>query len=399
MDSSRIDSDGRLEQLHSLSATYYASVAVAPMGDVFAGAGDKGRIYLVDSEGSVSTAFDVSERVIAGIVIDAKGTTFTTADSAAVYNATGAASKAVYTSKVQDLKTSSRFGRFVWRAQGKLAMETRSGNTAEPGVGWSKWAGPGKTSPGGGESFGGAIASPPGRYLQFRVKFSGDPSAVLRSATVYHLPQNRPTKLKSISVDAKVSSGVTMKATAKPRSPVVKVTWKVDNPDKDDTVYELAVRREGDVSWRALSTGGKPLTSSKYEWNTETFPDGYYQLRVTGTDSRSNSSDRAMGAQKTTALFLVDNAKPQLSGISVRAPAVSARATDGMSAIAEASYSVDGGEWRLVNTDDGLFDELSEVLGFKLPADLSPGVHTLAIRIADEAGNIGSASVTFRISR
>ncbi len=396
----RIETDGRLEQIHALTATYYASVAVTPMGEIFAGAGDKGRIYHIDDAGAVSTAFDVSERVVAGIVADKRGTSFATADAAAVYDATGAASKAVYTSKVQDLKTAARFGRFVWRGQGKMQIETRTGNTAEPGIGWSKWAAPGKAGRAGGESWGGAIASPPGRYLQFRVKFNGDASAVLRSATVYHLPQNRPTKLESIEVDADIKSGVTLASgAAKPRSPVVKIKWNVDNPDKDDTVYELSVRREGDARWRALTTGGKPLTTRSYEWNTETFPDGYYQLRVRASDSRANSADRAMGTTKTTPLFLIDNAKPVLSGLTVRAPAVSARATDGMSAIAEASFSVDDGPWQLIATDDGLFDELSETLSFKLPADLAAGAHTLAIRVADEAGNIGSASVTFRISR
>ena len=42
-------------------------------------------------------------------------------------------------------------------------------------------------------------------------------------------------------------------------------------------------------------------------------------------------------------------------------------------------------------------DDLAEVLRIQLPRDLSRGVHTLAIRVADEAGNIGSASVTFRV--
>jgi hypothetical protein len=68
-----------------------------------------------------------------------------------------------------------------------------------------------------------------------------------------------------------------------------------------------------------------------------------------------------------------------------------------MSAIAEAAYSIDDGSWQLASPDDGLFDELSELLTFKLPGKLAPGAHTLSIRVADEAGNIGSASVTFRI--
>ena len=46
-------------------------------------------------------------------------------------------------------------------------------------------------------------------------------------------------------------------------------------------------------------------------------------------------------------------------------------------------------------TDDGLFDDLTETLRIALPSGLSKGAHTLAIRTADAAGNVGSTSTTF----
>jgi hypothetical protein len=61
------------------------------------------------------------------------------------------------------------------------------------------------------------------------------------------------------------------------------------------------------------------------------------------------------------------------------------------------AWSVDDRPWQLGGAQDRLFDDTTEMLRIKLPADLSPGVHTLAIRVADEAGNIGSASVSFRV--
>src|SRR5690606_20711259 len=147
---------------------------------------------------------------------------------------------------------------------------------------------------------------------------------------------------------------VTMKGgAAKPRSPVIELDWEVENPDKDQTVYLLSVRREGDVVWRPLVRAEEPIAKTEYEWNTETFPDGYYRLRVTATDRRANSADRARHTHKVTPLFLVDNTKPALSGITVRYPAVSARANDAMSVISEAAYSVDDGPWQLATTRDG----------------------------------------------
>jgi hypothetical protein len=396
----RVHGDGNMEQLHALTATYFTALAVTADGVVFAGAADKGRIYMIDTDQSVSTAFDVEERQIAALVHDeTHGVRFATGDAAAFYATDGKSSKASYSSKVFDTKTPSRFGKIAWHGAGKLKVETRSGNTSEPGKGWSNWTPPKKATRGGGNSFSAKVASPTGRYIQWRVSFNGDPDSVLRKATVYYLPHNRATKLTEVTIEpsSNTKSLVTLKSGAKPRSPVVKVKWKIDNPDKDETVYSLSVRQEGAVLWREIQTGDKPLTGTSYDWNTETFPDGYYRLRVTASDSRANSSDRAMESTHTTGLFLVDNEKPAIDGINVKYPLASAKAADTMSTIAEMSYSVDDGPWQVGASRDAIFDDLTEMLKIALPDDLDAGVHTLAIRVADEAGNIGSASVTFRV--
>lgn len=398
----RVHGDGRLEQLHALTATYFTSIAVTPTGTIFAGAGDKGRIYLVDTDDSVSTAFDVDERIVATLSYDAKkGLMFTTSDAAAVYRATGRAKKASYTSKVHDTKAPSRFGRLVWHGAGKLTIETRSGNTAKPGKGWSKFVAPRDIQSMGGGQKSGRVASPTGRYVQYKVTFAGGDDVALRRSKLYFLPQNKATRLTEVEIEpSETSEGVTRKGgAAKPRSPVVKISWSIENPDSDKTRYDLEVRREGDALWRAVATGDKALTTTSYSWNTETFPDGYYRARITARDDGANSADRALESFKTSGLFLVDNVKPRLDGISVTYPRASARAADAMSPIAEMAFSVDDGPWQVGTTNDGIFDSLAEILRIALPKDLSPGVHTLAIRVADEAGNIGSASVTFRVKK
>ena len=61
------------------------------------------------------------------------------------------------------------------------------------------------------------------------------------------------------------------------------------------------------------------------------------------------------------------------------------------------AFSVDDGPWQLGTTGDGLFDDLTEDLRIDLPAGLARGTHTLAVRVADSAGNVGSTSATFVI--
>jgi hypothetical protein len=387
--------DGKLEQLHALTSTYFTSLVVDPKGNVYAGAADKGRVYLIEPDDSVATAFDVEERAVAQLLWDGKQLAFTTDDAAGLYRVTGKASNAKYVSEVHDAKNPSKWGRLLWQGSGKLGLETRSGNTAKPDVGWSSWAAPTKISAIGGGQSGGTITSPPGRYLQFRAALPDD--ATLRRVTTYFLPANSATTIEEVTIEqATVEKQPTLKdAGAKTRSPVLRLKWKIDNSDSDDTGYTLSVRKDGDADWRTLQTGKQPLTAVTFEWNTETFPDGWYRLRVTSSDALSNSPDRAMTSQRTSALFVVDNTRPDIVGLTVRGGRAEARVTDALSVITEMAFSIDDGNWQLGTTVDGIFDGEVESLRIDLPSGLTKGTHTLSLRVADAAGNVGSATTTF----
>ena len=62
--------------------------------------------------------------------------------------------------------------------------------------------------------------------------------------------------------------------------PVVKVSWKVDNPDNDALRYRVAFRREGQTLWRDVTKAEEVLTKSEYEWDTQSLPEGKYRVRV-----------------------------------------------------------------------------------------------------------------------
>jgi len=392
----RVGKDGRLDQLHALTQTYFTAVAISPDGAVYAGAADKGRIYMVDLDDSVAMAFDVDERAVSQLWFDKNLLSFTTDDAAAVYRSTGRASQARYVSDVLDAKAVSRFGRLTWAATGKIKLETRSGNTAKPGVGWSEWQAPGQISRLGGGNEGGKIASPVGRYLQFRVALEDDVARV-RRVTTYYVPQNQPTTVQDVAVEIATKESLpTLKdSAAKPRSPILRIKWKVENADGDDTTYVLEARRDGEANWRPIQTGKAPLTSTSWEWNTETYPDGWYRVRVTASDAAANSPDRALTSSQTTTMFAIDNTRPVIDGLTVTYPRAQARTVDAISTIGEMAFSVDDAPWQLGASSDGLFDDLTEDLRIDLPTGLARGTHTLAVRVADAAGNIGATSTTF----
>lgn len=396
----RIGSDARLDQLHALTATYFTSVAVAADGSLYAGAADKGRVYMVDGDGSVATAFDVDERSVSQVWAEKAGIGFATDDTAALYRGTGRADQARYLSDVMDAKSVSKFGKLTWVAQGKVKIETRSGNTAKPGVGWSEWAAPQQIGKLGGGNEGGKIASPAGRYFQFRVALDDDDARV-RRVMAYYVPQNLPTTVQEVTVELgeAVKLPTTKDGAAKPRSPTLKLKWKIENGDSDDTTYTLEARRDGEANWRPISTGtGKaPLTATTFDWNTETYPDGWYRVRVTSSDAAANSPDRALTSSATSTMFAVDNTRPVIENLTVTYPRAQARASDALTAISEMAYSVDDGPWQLGASVDGLYDDVREDLRIDLPPGLARGTHTLAVRVADAAGNVGSSSVTFVI--
>ncbi len=392
----RIGGDGRLDQLHALTAAYFTSLAVGKDGAVYAGASDKGRIYMVDADDAIATAFDVDERSVSQVWFEKDLLAFTTDDAAALYRTRGRASAAKYVSDVLDAKAVSKFGKLAWASAGKVKIETRSGNTAKPGVGWSEWqvsTGIGKL---GGGAEGGKIASPPGRYMQFRAALEDDP-ARLRRVTAYYVPQNMATQVQDVTIEPATKETLpTLKDSAgKPRSPVLRIKWKIENPDSDDTQYTLEARREGEANWRPIATGKPPLTATQWEWNTETYPDGWYKVRVTSSDGLANSPDRALTSSFTSTTFAIDNTRPAIEGMKITYPRASARATDALSTIAEMAFSVDDGPWQLGTTADGLFDDQTEDLRIDLPQGLPRGTHTLAVRVADSAGNVGSTSATF----
>jgi len=222
----------------------------------------------------------------------------------------------------------------------------------------------------------------------------------MREVTVYYLPQNQRARVTEVTVgepDAKKAPVTLAAGVTKPRSPILKVKWKADNGDDDELVYRLELRADEETEWRELPTGTEPLTATSFDWNTEVLPDGYYRLRVTASDRRGNPRDQALESSFVSPPFLIDNLKPQVQGLEVRFPNVAARAVDSFSRIDEIAYQLDGDDWIMAYPSDGIFDGLTEAFTIKLPAGLKPGPHTLAVRVADEADNIGASSVVFRV--
>jgi sugar lactone lactonase YvrE len=396
----RIDPDGRVEQLHAVGDNYLTALHVDREGNVYAAAGSSGRLYLIRPDRTVLTAFDFPERQVLTLALGGRTPVLGTGDAGALYLLDFAPPKdARYLSKVFDANFLSRWGSVRWAADGEVAIETRSGSTARPDRTWSPWQ-----TPAHGESAGarsglheGKVVSPPGRYLQFRASFGRN--ALLRDVTIFYLPQNQMPRVTEVNVGDDAGRTVrSASGTGKPRSPIIKIKWRVENPDDDELVYRLWYRAEEDGNWKPLG-GPEPLTAREWDWNTEAIPDGNYVVKVSVSDAPSSPREDALEHTLVSAPFLIDNRKPEVMDLKVAYPLVTGLARDSFSPIAELAYSIDGGDWQLFAPRDSILDQSMEEFVLRLPDRLSAGTHSIAVRTVDLAENVGTGQVTFSVAR
>lgn len=386
----RLEPSGAIEEILSLDTGYFTALLAGEKGHVFAAAGTEGKVYRVDAEGNGVLMLDVPERQALTLVPHAQGLWVGTGDGAALFRAVPASPKsALYLSKVFDASRPAQWGHLRYGASMALPVETRSGNTARPDDTWESWTALASASFDASEGEG-RMASAPGRYLQYRTSLP--PGAVLRDIALYHQPQNtrpRVTELSLADAEPKASD-------VREHASLLKLRWKVENPDADQLAYELAYKREEDQAWRPLGPVEAPLTKAEYDWNTESVPDGRFVVRVEVTDAPSVAQDRVLSSTFVSPPLLVDNARPAVTGLHARLPTITGEASDAASPLTHIEFSVDGGPWQAVSPNDGLLDRRKEAFSFRVP-HLTRGAHVVAVRAYDAANNLGVAELVVEL--
>jgi hypothetical protein len=397
----RLERDGRLEQIFAIPDGYFTALSVdEKTGDVYAATGTQGRVYRVRPDRTAGLAIDLPERQALALQAARVGGELEflvgTGDMGGVYRARPASGtgESIYLSKVFDADTRSRWGLLRWRGTKGLAIETRSGVTSKPDEGWSSFQKLTETR----ASFdGGAgqIASPASRYVQYRVTLAGA-DARLAELTLAYLPMNQRARVTELTTsDGSAAGGAPPApgmAVAHAHSNVLKLRWKVENPDGDELDYRLSFREQNEASWRPLG-GPDALLKPEFDWNTEGVPDGTYFVRIVTSDERAQPRERVLDSTFVSVPVLVDNRKPEVAGLAAKYPFVSGRARDAASPITQIEMAVDGAEWHEVAPADGICDDLVESFTVKLPA-LAPGPHDVTVRAWDSADNVGAASIS-----
>ncbi len=339
--------------------------------------------------------------------------------------ASGAGAGGSYESPVHDAGTVARWGRLIWRMDGKgIAFRTRSGNTTRPDATWSDWSEPIT------ESERAAITSPNARYVQWRAEFAGGSapaggSPTLDSVTIAYLPQNTPPIVRSINVtsqgsgaskaqsavgaatssysitvtdtgEASAAVGAPSQTLSRAQGSQIQISWQADDPDGDRLIYSLYFRGDEEREWKLLRAN---MTENTYLLDVDLFADGRYFFRVTASDRLSNPLNLAREAELVSAPVRMDSTPPSVAASTPRRTGstveIDVDAEDRGNILRRCEFSVDAGQWYPVEAVDGVTDSAKERFLVRLE-NLSPGEHLIVIRVYDAAGNAGLTKVVVR---
>jgi len=419
----RIPPDGAPRRIWSSAQDVAYAIGFDGEGRAIVGAGNKGSLYRVESPSLYTVLLTLPATQITAFQAGRDGRLYAaTGNAGKVYEiGPGLEREGTIESDVFDAAMYSLWGRLSYEGNlhgGQVAIVTRSGNLDSPQSNWSAWSAPAAGVKGG------RIGSPAARFVQWKATLTAGgagKSPELESVDVAYLPKNVEPRIDLIEMTpANYKFPAPVAAVFQPRqtlslpplgkraaqSPApfsadinatitpsmqyakgwVGARWLASDPNGDSMLYTLEIRGANETGWKPL----KEKISEKYfSWDSTAFPDGEYAIRVTASDAPSNPPSEALSARMEGDVFIIDNTPPRITGLAAARAGgrleARWRAADALNNIAEAAYSLDGGEWTVAAPVTKLSD--SRELDYALTLEAGPGEHTIAVRVKDDYDN------------
>jgi hypothetical protein len=267
----------------------------------------------------------------------------------------------------------------------KLQVSARSGNVTDINdPTYSPWSRPVDVS----EPV--QLDVPLGRFCQYKLIFSGNGrnTPVVREVAVPYMIPNLAPQVELLSL---------IRSENPDKAGLFSINYKASDRNNDKLIYKIEIRKVGNTSWIKIKDN---LEADTYIWDSRTVEDGRYEVRVTASDERSNTSATRLSNSRISEQVIVDNTPPRIenSRLSVDGTTATLDFTvkDELSAISAVSYTLDSNsDWIGTLPIDSVYDTLSEDFSVTL-TDLSVGEHIIAVRSADAVGN--TAYNSFKVS-
>ncbi len=396
------------------------ALAAQPDG-LLALSGNRGRIFRIEDDGSYADIghLDAQQGLSMAVLQSSKGGVLIGTGNTGKLIHLNTAPQHEYASDVLDCGALARFGRVeVEPGSAHYQLFTRTGNVEQPIRGWSDWM----------LLKGDAVASPPGRFLQWKAVL--EPGGVLGSVGVNYLPvnaapvvdeivvvpgarlnpQNQINQPPTINISLpSANQGVTFTADAnvplqatKDRTAVT-VRWGAHDDNGDDMDFALYLRGDGESVWRLLKD---KITDKAYSFDATLVPDGGYQIKVVASNAPSEPPGQALTGEKISDRFVLDTTPPEVEDLkaylepgacgNASCPAqihLTFDAADSTSPIAHAEYSLDASDWQYIEPVGKISDAKTEHYDVRisLPASAPPAEHLITVRAYDRYDNIGAA--------
>jgi hypothetical protein len=428
----RIMPDGVSDLVWQLREDAPYDMAFENDGGVLVATGNEGKIYRLAGDPMQPTLVTrVTVQQITSLLRDSSGRMlFATSNPGKVLRLSASrADRGTYMSDVRDAQSVATWGAIKWQAivpaGGRVEVATRSGNTRTADETWSEW------STAYVDSNGAPIVSPRARYLQWRAVLTAgrDQAPVLTSVTAAYLPRNARPRVSSITIHppgtvfqrpfptgepeiAGFEGETPDRRAALQNAPgggggggggggpalgrrayqkgLLTFVWRAEDDNRDELMYDVQYRREGETSWKPLRRG---IKDAIFVWDTTSVPNGRYVVQVLASDLPSNSPDAALAGSLESTTFEIDNTPPAVTVTGTRRDgsrvvvAFDVRDTD--SSVQKVEYSLDGDRWQAVYPKDGIADSRFEQFDVILDGDAA--ARGVIIRATDALNNVTSA--------
>ena len=418
----RIQTDGFPRKIWNSTQDLVYALAFDTKGRLLVGSGNRGKLYRVDSDHSYSVMLNVAPTQITSLTSAPDGKLWAITGNIGKVFSIGPAleSSGTYESDVLDAGSFSYWGRLAQEPDGQsgVQFETRSGNLSRAQKNWSPWE----------KLANSRIVSPAARFLQYKatLKSTTSGAAELRETDVAYQPKNVAPVIDEIEIteaNYKFPPPAGQAAAANPtltlpplgKKPLaggggvesvsfpaltfakgqMGARWLASDENGDTLLYKLEIRGVNETTWKLVRD---KIRERYFSWDSTSFPDGKYVARVTATDAPSNPPDQALRASRETDPFLIDNTPPEITGLTA-APGggkleIRFHAKDALSWLDKAEYSVNGGDWLVVEPTTRLTD--SQEHDYRVAIDAPQGEATVAVRVTDEYDNQAVAKVVVK---
>jgi hypothetical protein len=226
------------------------------------------------------------------------------------------------------------------------------------------------------------LQCPVGRFCQYKLVLQSQDdqkSPIIREVTIADTIPNLAPKVEEVSVKLQEEAD---------KKGIFNISYKAKDDNNDRLIYKMDFRKVGRNNWIELED---KVEEENFEWDGKTVEDGRYEIRVTASDERDNTTESRLQSSRISEPVVVDNTGPNVARYLIekhnKGVTLKLKVSDQLSTIGKVDYTVDSNaEWKGAVPDDLVCDTTEEDFTITIE-QIESGEHTISVRASDSVGN------------